>query len=124
MELVQAHQRLQDEPLHLAIAYDPGRERDHVFLFEIVGNFGSELIDPDRRFFEVGFSGAQVFMARPPDLRLVLTSPTEFREALRDGWPVIAELRRAIASQRYQIMYQDDVGRRLFQELAPREAAA
>ncbi len=108
-ELVQQHRRIADEPLHLALAYNAGREQEHVFVFELIGNFGADLVDPERRIFETTFAGAQVFPAggRRPNLRLLLTNPTELQEALRERWPAIEELRKAVASQNYGL----DAGR-------------
>jgi hypothetical protein len=124
--LVQEHGRIDDEPLHLAIAYDAGRDGADVFLFELIGNFGANLVGPDRRLFETTFAGERVFPAggRRPDLRLVLTSPTELDVALRDRWPAAVELRHAIAAGAYDVLYEDEVGRRSLAELTAVEAAA
>jgi hypothetical protein len=126
-ELVQAHQELDaNEPLHLAIAYEPARDQEDVFLFELVGNFGANLVDPDRRFLETTFAGERVFPegGHVPDLRVLLTSPTELDVALREHWPAAVELRDAISKGRYDVLSQDPVGEGALGRLTHGEAAA
>jgi hypothetical protein len=38
--LAQQHREFREEPLHLAIAYEPDRDPNDIFLFELLGNFG------------------------------------------------------------------------------------
>ena len=40
LDLAKQHLKLRDEPLHLAVAYDPGRDSQDIFLFELLENFG------------------------------------------------------------------------------------
>jgi hypothetical protein len=123
--LVQEHGNIDGEPLHLAVAYDAGRDSDHVFLFELIGNFGSNLVDPDRRLFETTFAGARVFPEgeRRPDLHVVLTSPSELTVALQESWPAAVALQRAIAAGNYDILYQDAVGKEAWTQLTAYQAA-
>lgn len=44
--LADEHQLLDDEPLHLAVAYDPGHDSHDVFLFEVVGDLLAVLQAP------------------------------------------------------------------------------
>lgn len=125
-ELVQEHGNIDGEPLHLAVAYDAGHDHDHVFLFELISNFGSNLVDPDCRLFETTFAGTRVFPEgeRRPDLHVVFTSPSEFAVALRDRWPAAVALQRAIAAGDYDILHQDDVGRKAWAQLTAHQAAS
>lgn len=123
--LVREHMQIEGEPLFLAVAYDAGRDGDNVFLFELIGNFGSNMVDADRRFFETTFAGARVFPqdGPRPDLRVVLTSPSEFAVAIQDHWPAVAELRHAIGAGTFDLLHQaGEEGRDAFAQLTAPEA--
>src|SRR5713101_3347145 len=80
-ELTEKHRQLEDEPLHLAISYGPPRDRQDIFLFEVIG--GQESISPDRDLFEATFESAPGLpTGLPRRLHLVLTNPSELKQAL------------------------------------------
>ena len=110
--LAKQHSALRDEPLHLAIAYDPGRETGDVFLFELLGNFGGNEINDDAKFFEVTFDSSPSFaLAKGQKLHLVLTNPPELRVALDQHWPTAEEVRHALRRGDFEVLHSDDVGR-------------
>jgi hypothetical protein len=110
--LAEQHRELKDEPLHLAIAYDPGRDEHDVFLFELLGNFGGNDVSPDAELFEASFEGSQSFpMKRGQRLHLVLSNPEELRVALERRWKLAEELRGAVKRGDYEVLYEDQVGR-------------
>ncbi len=123
--LVEEHTQIEGEPLFLAVAYDAGRDGGHVFLFELIGNFGSNMVDPDRRFFETTFAGARVFPkdGLRPDLRVVLTSPSELTVAIQDHWTAVAELRRAIGAGTFDLLHEaGEEGHTAWKQLSTPEA--
>jgi hypothetical protein len=110
--LVEQHRELEDEPLHLAITYQPAaRDQQHIYLLEVVGAFeGSE--NPGRDLFEGTFGPASGFPLHPgQELHLILTNPSELETALRDGWPLAMELVEAIRAKDYAVLHEDEVGR-------------
>lgn len=119
--LAQEHRAFADEPLHLAILYDPRREgTGDVFLFEVVGNFGAGAIDPDSVLLETAFEPASDMNLRNRRLRLVLTSPEEFRAAASGDWPQIQELKGSIGRGEARVLFQDDIGKDLGSQIGVR----
>jgi hypothetical protein len=123
LELAKQHLRLRDEPLHLAMAYDPGRDSQDVFLFELLDNFGGNEINPDAVLFEATFGASSSFSLEPDQrLHLILTNPAEFRTALDRRWPTADEVRDAVHRGDFEILYSDQIGRdalELLNERAP-----
>ncbi len=111
-ELVKAHQKLKDEPLHLALLLqDPRRPKDLV-LFEVIGKFGGGHIDPNKRFVEVAMSAnSAVVLPEGGELRLVLTSPEELRVAIDKGWPMLERLKSR--HDVVAVLYADALGKKL-----------
>jgi hypothetical protein len=110
-KLVKDHQEDKDEPLHLAIYYAPERQPQDVFLFEVLGNFGSNSIDPDRELSDVTFGPVAGLPIKPSQrLHLILTNPEECRVAFRENWALAAELREAIRDGKYQVLFRDSTG--------------
>jgi hypothetical protein len=116
-QLTEQHRQLKDEPLHLAVSYDPQREQQDIFLFEVIDG-------DDRRFcmdhelFETVFTSHSGFpMRTDQNLHLVLATPAELETALHEGWPSAEEIRKAIASGDYKILYEDEIGKRLVNSL-------
>jgi hypothetical protein len=121
-ELTEQHRKLTDEPLHLAVSYQPGeRNQQHIYLFEVIGgSTNGEGVERD--LFETTFTATPGFPMQPNEqLHLILTSLHELEIALREGWPLAAEIVGAIHSGDYQVLYVDDVGR---QALAALQSAA
>ena len=76
-QLTEQHRELEDEPLHLALAYLPERDgQDHdVFLFEVKSSGVAELIGQSGDLFEGAFDavpGLPTGFDRP--LHLILTT--------------------------------------------------
>jgi hypothetical protein len=106
--LVNHHRALRDEPLLLAIYYEPGRDPQDIFIFEVIEGFGAGAIDPDQNLFEVTYNSTSSFPLPPGRrLRLVLTNPQEFAVAARDNWPLLAELRDAVRAGNSLTVYSD-----------------
>jgi len=110
--LAEQHRELKDEPLHLAIAYDPGRDEQDVFLFELLSNFGGNDVNPEEELFEASFESSKSFpLGHGQRLHLVLTNPPELRVALESRWKLAEELRDALKRGDYEVLYEDQVGR-------------
>jgi len=110
-ELADQHKELVDEPMHLAIAYDPGRDMRDIFLFELLGNFGRGEVSPDGELFEVTFRPSDDFpLERDQRIHLVLSSPQEFRVALAQHWTSAEELRAAVGCGDYIVVFEDETG--------------
>jgi len=111
-DLAEQHRKLRDEPLHLAIAYDPGRDFRDIFLFELLDNFGGNEINPDAQLFEATFGSSKSFSLEPGQrLHLILTNPEEFRTALDQHWPTAEEVRDAVRRGDFEILHSDEIGR-------------
>ena len=96
-DLARQHRELRDEPLHLALTYEPGRDTPDIFLFELLGNFGGNDVNPDAKLFEVTIDSTPSLTMEPNQrLHLVLTNPEEFRVALEQRWPTAEEIRDAV----------------------------
>src|SRR5450432_3630103 len=94
--LVAQHHKIKEEPLHLAVYYAPKRHPGDVFLLEVIGGFGGEHIDPEKKLFEFSYGSTSGFpLPNSRNLRLVLTNPPEFREAVHANWRALVELREA-----------------------------
>ncbi|MGB7160912.1 MAG: hypothetical protein WBD40_22815 [Tepidisphaeraceae bacterium] len=92
----------------LAIYYEPNRNPGDIFVFEVIDGFGSDTIDEERKLFEVAYASTPSFqMNAGQKLRLILTNPQELAVACRDEWPLLVELRDAIASGRAVTIYAD-----------------
>lgn len=109
--LAAQHREFQDEPLHLAIAFDPGHDHKDVFLFELLGNFGGNSISPDAEFFEASFDSTPQFPMSPGQkLHLILTSPAEFKRAGEERWKSFGKLQDAIRRGDFEVLYKDSIG--------------
>ena len=110
-ELARKHRELQDEPLHLALLYDPGRETEDVFLFELLGNFGRNEIGEEEELFEVTFGPTDALpLSTGQHLHLVLSNPREFAHALARDWDSAREIREAVRRGDFEILFEDDIG--------------
>jgi hypothetical protein len=114
-DLVRQHRVIPDEPLHLAMTYEPGRDSPDVFLFELLGNFGGNDIGEEQQLFEVAF-GPSLSLALEPgqDLHLVLTNPAEFPVALEQHWPTAEEIRDAVRRGDFEVLHSDETGQNAF----------
>lgn len=114
--LTEEHLQLHDEPLHLAIAYDPGNDSQDVFLFEVVGGFGGGSLNPERNFFEVTYGPSSGFSSlNGEQLHLILTSPEELPVAVREQWPLALEVARALRRGEFEVLYEDELGKQLLE---------
>jgi hypothetical protein len=110
-DLARQHRELRDEPLHLAMAYEPGRESRDIFLFELAGNFGGNEVSPDAQLFEVTFDSTPNLPMEPGQrLHLVLTNPKEFRAALDQHWQTAEEVRDAVRRRDFEVLHSDEIG--------------
>ena len=105
-KLVREHANLSDEPLLLAVYYAPDRNPGDIFLFEVFDGFGANGIDEDRKLFEVAYGAKSNFPLEPgQQLRMVLTNLPEFQRALSEDWEHVKELKHAIATGRYEVLF-------------------
>jgi hypothetical protein len=112
--LVAQHRELKDEPLHLAVCYGSVRNQRDIFLFEVVGNT-AESVSMEGDLFETTFSSTLEFpMGAKDRLHLILTNPRELETAVREQWPLAAEVASAVRSLGdHEILFADKVGKRL-----------
>lgn len=117
-QLTDEHRLLEDEPLHLAVAYDPRHDPNDVFLFEVVGGFAGGAPNPDRNLFEVTYGASSEFASvNGEHLHLILTSPEELPVAIRERWPLAVELAEAVRTGNFEVLFEDETGSRLLELL-------
>ncbi len=105
-ELVEEHLEIKDQPLLLALYYAPDRDSNDVFLFEVADKFGGNRVTEEKAFMEVTFGAdSELRIGKKQRLHLVITNPNEFRAAIRNRWPDVVEIGKAVAQQRYQQIY-------------------
>jgi hypothetical protein len=118
--LANEHRELEDEPLHLALAYLPlrnGQEvNEEIFLLEVIGgstdNFGQDDL------FETTFQAAPgLTTGLEQTLHLLLATPRELATALESGWPLAAEIVDAVRRDDYQVLHSDSEGNKLVRKL-------
>jgi hypothetical protein len=119
--LTEQHRELKDEPLHLAIAFLPHRNgRDvsqGIFLFEVIGGI-AEQFGQSEDLFEVTFDAIPgVPTGFDQTLHLILTTPRELDDAVKEGRPLALEIVDAIRRGDYKVLHQDAVGGKLFRHL-------
>jgi len=106
-EVVEEHRRL-DDPLLLAVLFAPERDPDHLFLLEVIQDFASNSIDPDRELFEVSYPVSPEDPQCDKWLHLVLTGPVELQTALEQNWKSAIEIRNAMVRGDYEILFMDE----------------
>ena len=108
--LAEKHRELDDEPLHLAMAYQPSdRDQQHIYLFEVIGGWGGS--NPDRELFETTFEpDSRLQFGFEQQLHLILTTPQEFRTALEERWPSTNEIVVAVRSGDFKVLHTDAEG--------------
>ncbi len=106
-QLVKDHHKIEQEPLLLAIYYAPLRDRQDIFLFEVVERFGGDSVDEDRELFEVTYASRDDFQLKDGQkLHLVLTNPTEMAVAFKQKWKLAKEIRQAVRNpEAHRIIY-------------------
>jgi hypothetical protein len=103
-ELIEEHLQIKDEPLVLAMFFDAGENPDDIYLLEIIKNFGSNEINPDRELFELTYWAPK----EQKTWHLILTNPPEFDAALRGNWKHAEKIRRAVNAGRFEVLYMTE----------------
>ena len=104
--LVERHRAIDDEPLLLAVYFEPDRQPGDVFVFEVIDGFGDNRVANDRTLMEASYPSTPFFpLADGHRLHLVLTNPAELAVAGRDGWIGLDEVRRAMRDGRATTVY-------------------
>jgi hypothetical protein len=117
-KLVHDHQQLNEEPLVLALYYSTDTKSIDVQILEVLDGFGYNEVSADRDLFDVEYASTNGFhLPIGSYLRLVLTNPVEFRQALAERWPTAVEIARAVRRGNYNVVYNNDAGRELLTEL-------
>jgi hypothetical protein len=123
-ELTEQHREFRDEPLHLALAYQPGRESQDIFILEIIGNFGGNEVAFDAQLFEVTFESTPSFTMEPGQkLHLVLSNPKEFRAALDQRWPTAEEILEAVRRGYFEVLHSDEIGQKALELMNERASS-
>ncbi|HWG45361.1 MAG TPA: hypothetical protein VN688_21540 [Gemmataceae bacterium] len=130
--LTEQHRELEDEPLHLALAYLPrrdGREVDRgIFLFEVIGGV-ADRFGQSEDLFEAAFDAIPGLPTGfDQTLHLILTTSREFEEALTHGRPLAMEVADAVRHGDYKVLHHDRVGQKVLRQIRaavqPRKRAA
>ena len=111
-ELLEQHLELKwDEPLHSALAFTPDRDRNDIFLLEVVGGW-SLSVSPDKELFEVVLlAGIRIPHGGGSKLHLILTTPEELAAALEDDWPSSREIIDAVRHGDFKVLHEDSLGK-------------
>ena len=111
-ELVQEHSRIAGEPLHLAIAYDAGRDHDDVSRSSSSATSAPSWWTRIAASSRSSSRGIESFRKGGPGRAFAWCSPspTELDVALRESWPTVVELRRAVATGAYEVLREDEDG--------------
>jgi hypothetical protein len=105
-DLVHDHVAIEDEPLLVAIYFDSEIAPREECLFEVARNFGLNEVGEDSHIFQIQFGRTPNFDLPEGDrLRLFLTNPVEFRQALRDHWPEVLDLQQAISRNEARVLF-------------------
>ena len=106
-DLVEQHRELVEEPLLLAIYYEPHRLVGDVFLFEVLDHFRGGALDESGDILEVLYGSTVHFVLEPMDamLHILLSNPDEFRAATGRDTTKIKELREAFRNGKAQIVF-------------------
>ena len=107
-ELVQEHLELKDDPLLLALQYQPEDDTENVFLLEVIEGFGGNAVDPEKDLFQVSFGAASGFPIKQEQrLYMTLTNPQEIKVAFQENWPLIQRIRDAVKSGHGRFLFKD-----------------
>lgn len=109
--LTDQHRELDDEPLRLALAYQPGLPRDQqeIYLFEVIDGRGDS--NPDKELFETTFEpNGRLQSGFDQRLHLILTTPAEFENAMEEHWKAAEEIVDALRGGDCQVLYSDALG--------------
>jgi hypothetical protein len=112
--LADQHREMEDEPLHLAIAYQPLSPRDQqdIYLFEVIGGWSES--NPDKELFETTFEpNGRLQTGFDQRLHMILTTPNEFRVSMEEKWKTAEEIVNAVKSDDYQVLHADAVGKEI-----------
>jgi hypothetical protein len=115
-EFVQQHRKSKKERLRLAVYFAPSRRANRdVCLFEVIDGFGGDEVEAEGKLFEFAY-GSTPALPLPPgtSLRMVVTNPTELKEAVRRHWKGLEELRAAREADRVTLIHADAKGKRLW----------
>lgn len=116
--LVEQHKEIRDEPLLLAVYYEPERDAGDLFLLEVIDQFGANKVDPDRELFEVTYGSTAGLPLEPgQELHLILTNPAEAVVAFEEGWPLAREIRGAIEQKKAVALHQTREGERIWETI-------
>jgi hypothetical protein len=114
--LTEQHRELEDEPLHLALAYLPRRNGQRVyegiFLFEVIEGAADYFGQDD--LFETTFEAIPGLPnGLPQTLHLILATPRELEEALASAWQLAVEIVDAVSRDDYKVLYADSKGKKI-----------
>jgi len=118
-KLVQQHRTLRNEHLRLAVYFaPPKRPKRDIYLFELIDDFGSGQIDPDRKLFSFAYGSTPAFPLPPGvSLRMILTNPTELETAINEKWKRLDELRDARSNGKAIVIYADAQGKKFWNKI-------
>ena len=119
-QLTEQHRELEDEPLHLALAYLPRRNgvevSQGIFIFEVIGGAADYFGQDD--LFETTYEAAPGFPnGLPQTLHLILATPRELEESLARDWPLALEIEDAVRRDDYKVMHTDSVGEKILHSI-------
>lgn len=113
-QLLSKHLAIQDEPLQLALWFQPDRDKEAVFVFEVADNFGNNDVDPEKEFLEISFPPSSDLPFGGHDIHLILTNPEELKIAHQERWKSLQEILQSIQQNRYRILHKSEQGEDLW----------
>ncbi len=124
-QLTEQHRELEDEPLHLALAYLPIRDRkklEEIFLFEVIG-IAADLSGDAGEVLEATFEpvpGLPTGFSQA--LHLILTTPRGIEKALRNGDALALKVADAVQRGDFKVLHTDSIGSSVLKQLSPASA--
>lgn len=123
--LVEQHRQLDHQTLLLALYYGFADNRDDVHLLEVISPFGYDEVDEDRDLFEMQYGSTPGFPLPPGNcLSILLTNGVEAKTAIRQEWPAIVPVLKAVFRGDYQVLHHEGEGQAVLEELQKHWAAA
>ncbi len=115
--LIEQHRRLDHQTLLLALYYGLADGRDDVHVLEVISPFGYNEVNEDQDLFEMQYGATPGFPLPPGScLSILLTNGVEAKTAIRQEWPAIMPVLKAIRRGDYQVLHVEGEGLTVLEE--------
>jgi len=118
--LIKEHRKMEDEPLHLAMVYNPVDKGDagEIYLLEVIGGHELHSLSPDPDlYFSTYRSTPDYDIGFKFPLHLILTNEFELQMAIEDSWPRAEEMVAAIKNESFHVLFKDEIGEEILAKL-------